>query len=81
MTPNVRDAINFFRKRANRRSGFPKAAATRYKPHLASRDIIRSLVERARSAAGIEDLSPQFVLSESMNVVDAWQVAGRRQSQ
>jgi hypothetical protein len=33
------------------------------------------------SAAGIEGLSPQFVLSEWMNVVDAWQVAGRRQSQ
>lgn len=46
-----------------------------HKAHLASRDIIRSLVEKARAAAGVEGLSPQFVLSEWMNVVDAWQIA------
>jgi hypothetical protein len=46
-----------------------------HKAHLASRDILRSLVEKARGAAGIQDLSPQFVLSEWMNVVDAWQIA------
>jgi hypothetical protein len=45
-----------------------------YKPHLASREIIRSVVEKARRATGIEGLSSQFVLSEWMNVVDAWQV-------
>jgi hypothetical protein len=46
-----------------------------YKAHLASREIIRSLVEKARNAAGIESLSPQFVLSEWTNVADAWQIA------
>jgi hypothetical protein len=45
-----------------------------YKAHLASREIIRSLVEKARSTAAIDDLSPQFVLSEWINVADAWQV-------
>jgi hypothetical protein len=44
------------------------------KAHLASRDIIRSLVEKAREAAGIDDVSSQFILSEWFNVVDAWQV-------
>lgn len=45
------------------------------KPHLAAADVIRSLVEKARAAAGIDNLSPQFVLSEWTNVVDAWQIA------
>lgn len=45
------------------------------KANLASREIIRSMVEKAREAAGIENLSPQFVLSEWVNVVDAWQIA------
>lgn len=45
------------------------------KAHLASRDVIRSLVEKAREAAGIDDVSMQFILSEWFNVVDAWQVA------
>ena len=44
------------------------------KAHLASRDIIRSLVEKARQAVGLEHLSPQFVLSEWVNVADAWQI-------
>jgi len=44
------------------------------KAHLASREIIRSLVEKAREAAGIDDVSSQFMLSEWFNVVDAWQV-------
>jgi hypothetical protein len=48
-----------------------------HKAHLASRDIIRSLVEKARTAAGADALSPQFVLSEWANVADAWQVVDR----
>jgi len=44
-----------------------------HRAHLASREIMRSLVEKARQAAGI-DLSPQFVLSEWTNVADAWQI-------
>ena len=44
------------------------------KAHLAARDIIRSLVEKARDAAGLDGLSPQFVLSEWTNVADAWQI-------
>jgi hypothetical protein len=45
-----------------------------HKAHLAARDIIRSLVEKAREAAGLDSLSPQFVLSEWTNVADAWQI-------
>ena len=45
-----------------------------HKAHLAARDIIRSLVEKARDAAGLDSLSPQFVLSEWTNVADAWQI-------
>ena len=45
-----------------------------HKAHLASRDIIRSLVEKARDAAGLDGLSPQLVLSEWTNVADAWQI-------
>jgi hypothetical protein len=44
------------------------------KAHLASRDIIRSLVEKATKAASLEGVSLQFVLSEWTNVVDAWQI-------
>lgn len=44
------------------------------KAHLAARDIVRSLVEKARAAAGVDSVSPQFVLSEWTNVVDAWQI-------
>ena len=44
------------------------------KAHLAARDIIRSLVKKARDAAGLDSLSPQFVLSEWTNVADAWQI-------
>ncbi len=35
---------------------------------------MRSLVEKASKAAGIDKLSPQFVLSEWTNVADAWQI-------
>ena len=45
-----------------------------HKAHLAARDIIRSLVEKARDAAGLNSLSPQFALSEWTNVADAWQI-------
>ena len=44
------------------------------KAHLASREIMRSMVEKASEAAGVEGLSPQFVLSEWTNVADAWQI-------
>jgi superfamily I DNA/RNA helicase len=44
------------------------------KAHLASRDIIRSLVAKARDAARIDGISLQFILSEWTNVVDAWQI-------
>ncbi|MDQ2079047.1 3'-5' exonuclease [Xanthobacteraceae bacterium Astr-EGSB] len=45
------------------------------KAHLASREVVRSLVGKAMETAGIEGISPQFVLSEWANVVDAWQIA------
>lgn len=44
------------------------------KAHVASRDVVRSLVEKARETASIDDVSGQFILSEWVNVVDAWQV-------
>jgi hypothetical protein len=49
------------------------------KGHLASRDVIRSLVVKAQEAAGIDDVSQQFILSEWFNVIDAWQVANIEQ--
>lgn len=45
------------------------------KAHMASREVIRSLVAKAVEAMGTSNVSQQFVLSEWMNVVDAWQVA------
>ena len=48
------------------------------KAHLASREIMRSLVEKARKAANIDGLSSQFVLSEWSNVADAWHRRRRR---
>ncbi len=44
------------------------------KAHLASRDVVRSLLGKAREAAGVEGVSEQFVVSEWTNVVDAWQI-------
>jgi UvrD-like helicase C-terminal domain/AAA domain len=45
------------------------------KAHLASRDVIRSLLTKASEAEGVKGFSEQFVLSEWTHVVDAWQVA------
>jgi hypothetical protein len=50
------------------------ALAFARKPHLASRDLIRSLAAKATQATGASGFSEQFVLSEWFNVVDAWQV-------
>lgn len=44
------------------------------KAHLASRDVVRSLVNKAWASAANNNLSEPFVLSEWVNVVDAWQV-------
>jgi hypothetical protein len=44
------------------------------KGHVASREVIRSLVKKATDAVGLSGFSLQFVLSEWFNVVDAWQV-------
>jgi hypothetical protein len=45
------------------------------KGHLASRDVIRNLVNKAVDATGTAGLSSQFVLSEWANVIDAWQIS------
>jgi len=44
------------------------------KAHLASRDVVRSLVKKALDAGPKDGISEQFALSEWVNVVDAWQV-------
>jgi hypothetical protein len=44
------------------------------KPHLASREVIRGLVGKAKQGAEHAGFSQQFVQSEWFNVVDAWQV-------
>jgi superfamily I DNA/RNA helicase len=44
------------------------------KAHLASRDVVRSLVKKALEAEHVDGISEQFALSEWVNVVDAWQV-------
>jgi hypothetical protein len=44
------------------------------KAHIASRDLIRSLVLKAAEAEGVTGFSEQFLLSEWRHVVDAWQV-------
>jgi hypothetical protein len=44
------------------------------KGHLASREIIRSLVKKASEGEAGRGFSEQFILSEWANVVDAWQV-------
>jgi len=44
------------------------------KAHLASREIIRSLIKKSIETERADAFSEQFVLSEWLNVVDAWQV-------
>jgi superfamily I DNA/RNA helicase len=44
------------------------------KAHIASRDLIRSLVLKAAEAEGVTVFSEQFLLSEWRHVVDAWQL-------
>lgn len=50
------------------------ALATGRKPHLAIDDIIRSLLTKAASAAGVTEFTPQFLYSEWTYVIDAWQI-------
>jgi hypothetical protein len=42
--------------------------------HLASREVIRSLLKKAIEAENVAGFSEQFVSSEWFNVIDAWQV-------
>jgi len=51
------------------------ALATGRKPHLAVDDIIRSLLTKAATAAGVTEFTPQFLYSEWTYVIDAWQIA------
>lgn len=50
------------------------ALATGRKPHLAVDDIIRSLLTKAATVAGVTEFTPQFLYSEWTYVIDAWQI-------
>jgi len=51
------------------------ALALGRKPHLAVDDIVRSLLTKAASAAGVTEFTQQFLYSEWTYVIDAWQIA------
>lgn len=50
------------------------ALTTGRKAHVADRDAVRGLVEKAANDAGITGFSPRFLLSEWENVIDAWRI-------
>ena len=44
------------------------------KPHLAVDGIVRSLLAKAATAAGVTEFTEQFLYSEWTHVIDAWQI-------
>jgi len=44
------------------------------RPHIASKAIIRSALERAAEAEGVKEFTTRFLMSEWTHVVDAWQL-------
>ena len=49
--------------------------ANGHKPTIAPDDLVRSLLTKAAATAAGEPVSERFLLSEWINVVDAWQIA------
>lgn len=50
------------------------ALTTGRKAHIADRDAVRTLIDKAASEAGVTAFSPRFLLSEWENVIDAWHI-------
>ncbi|MEX0953641.1 MAG: 3'-5' exonuclease [Rhizobiaceae bacterium] len=50
------------------------ALTTGRKAHVAVRDTVRGLVDKAAADTGVTGFSPRFLLSEWENVIDAWHV-------
>jgi hypothetical protein len=46
------------------------------RPHIASDDLIHSLLAKAAEERGVTNVPLRFLVSEWTNVVDAWQLAG-----
>lgn len=44
------------------------------RPHVASEEIVRSLVGKAAEAHGVTEFTDRFLVSEWTNVIDAWQI-------
>ncbi|PAQ12095.1 3'-5' exonuclease [Mesorhizobium temperatum] len=44
------------------------------KAHIADRETVRGLIERAANDAGVHGFSPRFLISEWENVIDAWRI-------
>ncbi len=45
-----------------------------HKAHIASREQVRDLIERARQDANVQGFTTRFLVSEWENVVDAWHI-------
>ncbi|RVD00881.1 DNA helicase, partial [Mesorhizobium sp. M7A.F.Ca.ET.027.02.1.1] len=50
------------------------ALATGRKAHVADRDAVRGLIDKAASEAAVTGFSPRFLVSEWENVIDAWRI-------
>lgn len=50
------------------------ALTTGRKAHIADRETVRNLVDKAAEEAGVASFSPRFLLSEWENVIDAWRI-------
>ncbi|RWN61238.1 3'-5' exonuclease [Mesorhizobium sp.] len=44
------------------------------KAHIADRDAVRGLIDKAASEAAVTGFSPRFLVSEWENVIDAWRI-------
>ncbi|RCW87571.1 UvrD-helicase domain-containing protein [Phyllobacterium bourgognense] len=51
------------------------ALATGRKAHIARREIVRKMIERAAQDTNTRDYSLRFLVSEWENVIDAWRIA------
>ncbi|HWJ75031.1 MAG TPA: 3'-5' exonuclease [Kaistia sp.] len=50
------------------------ALSTGRKGHIADRDLVRGLIQKAARDVGLAEFSPRFLQSEWSNVIDAWQI-------
>lgn len=50
------------------------ALSTGRKAHIAKRDTVRGMIEKAADDAGVREFSLRFLISEWENVIDAWRI-------